>query len=373
MKLSIRILAFLGLSAVLAACASLPSGAPEREEILKQAEDGGESFAVYPVTRAFLPTVAQWPATGKDRKFKWLPHSHGAKTQFIQPGDMLNLTIWDSSENSLLTATDERAARLEKIEVAANGSIFVPYVGSIGVMGLSPDAAREKLQQSLEVIVPSAQVQLALEEGRNNSVDLVGGVGRPGPYPMPDRNYTVLSLLADGGGVNPAFTHPQIRLVRGGQIYGTSIDRLYDNPSFNTRLRGGDRVIVEEEDRYFASFGATGIEALHRFTSDSLSAMDALSIVGGVSDRKADPKGLLILREYPASAVRPGVRGPRQTRVVFTIDLNDADGLFSARNFRINPNDLMMATESPINDVLTVSNIIGNFVGLFNSAQSLTD
>lgn len=373
MKFIAKTIACVGLCLAVAACANLPAGAPEREEILSQADTEGGNFAVYAVTRAFLPSVQQWPMTGNGRHFGWIPASTGARNQIIQPGDTLTLNIWDSSENSLLTAQDQRVARLEKVEVAANGTIFVPYVGNVNVIGLTPDLAREEIQRSLEVIVPSAQVQLSLEEGRNNSVDLVGGVGVPGNYPMPDRNYTILSLLADGGGVQTAFVNPQIRLVRGGQIYGTSVDRLYDNPGYNTLLRGGDRVIVEEENRYFASFGATGIEALHTFTNDDLSAMDALSIVGGVSDRKADPQGLLILREYPSSAVRPGVRGPRNTRVVFTIDLNSADGLFSARKFQIHPNDLLMATESPINDVLTVSNIIGNFVGLFNSAQNLAN
>lgn len=373
MRFSFRSLALIGLCALLTACGSLPAGSPEREEILKQAGTETGDFAVYPVTRAFLPTVAQWPVTGNERDFTWIRSSRGARNQIIQPGDMLTLNIWDSSENSLLTSLDERVARLEEVEVAANGSIFVPYVGNISVIGLTPDLAREQLQSAMEIIVPSAQVQLSLMEGRNNSIDLVGGVGAPGNYPMPDRNYTMLSLLADGGGVNPGFTHPQIRLVRGEAIYGTSIDRLFDNPSFNTLLRGGDRVIVEEDDRYFASFGATGLEALHTFTSDTLSAMDALSVVGGVSDNKADPQGLLILREYPSSAIRPGVRGPRQQRVVFTINLNEADGLFSARKFQMMPNDLLMATESPINDVLTVSNIIGNFVGLFNATSNLAN
>ena len=368
-----HILLSLGLIGLLGACNYLPAGAPEREEILKQADSEDGDFAVYEVSRAFLPTVTKWPITGSERHFHWLGASRGPRGQTIQPGDTLTLNIWDSSENSLLTAADQRVAQLEQVEVATNGSIFVPYVGNISVVGLTPDLAREELQSALEVIVPSAQVQLVHAEGRYNSVDLVGGVGAPGNYPMPSRDYSVLSLLADGGGVNPGFVHPQIRIVRGGSIYGTSVDKLFDNPGLDTRLRGGDRVIVEEDDRYFASFGATGIEALHTFTRDNISAMDALSIVGGVTDSKADPQGLLILREYPASAVRPGVRGPRRTRVVFTIDLRSADGLFSARNFQINPNDLVMATEAPINDILTISNIVGNFVGLFNATTNLAN
>ena len=367
----IKTLAFLGLTLILTGCGRLPAGAPVSEEVVRQSSDAAPEFAVYPVTRAFLPAVASWPGTGRQERLGWINHSKGARTQIIQPGDTLTLRIWDSSDNSLLTSTEEKVVQLSDVEVAANGSVFMPYVGNISVIGLTPDLAREQMQSALEIIVPSAQVQLNLSEGRNNSIDLVGGVATPGSYPMPDRNYTVLGLLAAGGGVREDLNNPQIRLMRGGAIYGTSVDRLLDHPQLDTLLRGGDQVFVEEDARYFLSFGATGKEDLHIFAKDQMSAMDAVAIMGGFKDNKADPQGLLILREYPASAIRAGVRGPRQTRVVFTVNLTTADGLFSARQFQINPDDLVMVTEAPINDALTISNVIGNFFGVFSAAGAI--
>ncbi len=358
----------LGLAA---GCARLPGGAPASEEILKEADAASTDFALYPVTRAFLPTVAQWPATGKQEHLGWISASRGARSQVIQPGDSLNIRIWDSSDNSLLTTAEQKDIQLADMKVATNGDIFLPYVGQVSVIGLTPDLARAEVQTALETIVPSAQVQLAMSEGRNNSVDLVSGVLQPGTYPMPDRNYTVLGLISAGGGISSTLNNPQIRLMRGGAIYGTSVDRLLNDPRLDTLLRGGDRVFLKEDERYFLSFGATGTEDLHIFSKDEMSAMDAVAVMGGFQDSKADPKGLLILREYPASATRAGVRGPRQTRVVFTLDLTTADGLFSARRFRINPEDLVMATESPINDALTVSNLIGNFFGVFSRAGAI--
>jgi polysaccharide export outer membrane protein len=371
MSILSKVFGALVLVTLLVGCSRLPGGAPASEEILKEAGEQTADFALYPVTRAFLPTVAQWPATGKQEHLSWISASQGARSQIIQPGDMLNIRLWDSSDNSLLTTTEQREILLEDVEVASNGSIFMPYVGNVSVIGLTPDLAREELQTAFEMIVPSAQVQLSMTEGRNNSVDLVSGVLQPGTYPMPDRNYSVLGLISAGGGISSNLNNPQIRLMRGGRIYGTSVDRLLNNPSLDTLLRGGDRVFLEEDERYFLSFGATGTEDLHTFTKDEMSAMDAVAIMGGFQDAKADPKGLLVLREYPVSATRAGVRGPQQTRVVFTLDLTTADGLFSARRFQINPDDLVMATESPINDALTVSNVIGNFFGVFSRAGVL--
>ena len=338
---------------------------------MKQSSEADADFALYPVTRAFLPTVAKWPGTGRQERLGWIGASRGPRHQLIQPGDLLNIRIWDSSDNSLLTSAEQRDIQLQGMKVASNGSIFLPYVGQISVINMTPDLAREELQSSLEAIIPSAQVQLSMAEGRYNSVDLVGGVATPGSYPMPDRNYSVLGLLAAGGGVRQDLANPQIRLMRGSAIYGTSVETLLDHPTLDTRLQGGDRVFVEEDTRYFLSFGAAGREDQHRFTRNEMSAMDAVAVMGGVQDSKADPKGILILREYPSAAVSAGVRGPRQSRVVFTVDLTTADGLFSARNFHINTGDLIVATESPINDALTVSNIIGNFFGIFSRAGNI--
>ncbi|GLO72910.1 polysaccharide biosynthesis protein [Phaeobacter inhibens] len=373
------LLAALGLALLPAACGRLPGGAPASEEILKTADDADADFALYPVTRAFLPTVAHWPETGPEsggahpgkRPLKWIGATQGAKTQIIQPGDLLTLRIWDSSDNSLLTTPDEKMVQLQDVTVAANGSIFMPYVGNVNVNGLTPDLARERLQTAMEEIVPSAQLQLDMTEGRGNSVDLVSGVETPGTYPMPDRNYTVMGLIAAGGGISASLNNPQIRLVRGRSIYGTSVETLLNDPRRDTLLRGGDRVFVEEDARYFLSFGATGREDLHTFTKDQMSAMDAMSVAGGFQDSRADPQGLLVLREYPDSALAPGQRGPRQPRVVFTLDLTSADGLFSARRFKINSGDLLIATEAPVNDALTISNIIGNFFGVFSRAGAL--
>lgn len=354
-----------------AACGRLPAGAPASNEIISQAQESAGEFAIYRVDRALLPTVSKWPVTGDIERLNWIGRSSGAKSQIIQPGDTLTLTLWDSSENSLLTAEEQRSAPLGALRVTPKGTIFVPYIGDVSVVGLTPDLARREIQAGLEAIVPSAQVQLAMTEGRGNSVELIGGVAQPGAYPMPDRNFSVLSLIAAGGGVNASLNNPQIRLVRGAAIYGASVEDLLDNPGLDTLLRGGDKVFIEDDNRYFLSFGATGTEALHIFPKDDVSAMDAVSIIGGVNDKKADPKGLLILREYPAAAVAPGVRGPRNTRVVFSVDLTTFDGLFSARNFAVNSGDVVIATESPINDALTISQLIGQLFGVFNAANVL--
>lgn len=356
----------------LAGCEQLPRGAAVEREIVAVAQGEVADFAVYPVDRTFLAQVEDWPHTG-ERHYRWLPASGGARTQVIAPGDELEITIWDSNENSLLSSNGQRQVQIQALTVAPDGSVFVPYVGNTDVSGLTLQLAREHLQDEIDMVVPSAQVQLTLVEGRTNSVDLVGGVAVPGAYPLPDRNYTVLNLLAAGGGVQSGLVNPQIRLRRGGNIYGTSVERLYADPGLDTLLIGGDQVIVEEDRRQFLSLGAAGQQSQHRFPQDSVTALDAMAIIGGVDSRRGDPGGILILREYPDSAVRPDGNGPSQSRVVFTLDLTSADGLFSARNFHIHSGDLVLVTESPITSAQTIFGLIGSVFGLASQTSNLTD
>lgn len=367
----VRVSSFLSVCLLLVAC-SLPRGAGMEREILGRADNAGADFAVYPVTRAFLPTLAEWPVTGEP-DLNWITASAGSRSQIIAPGDTVSITIWDSNDNSLLTSSEQRAVSLEEMRVSANGTIFMPYIGDTRISGMSPQTARARLQEELEAIVPSAQVQLSVVEGRQNSVDLVGGVGTPGSYPMPDRSYSVLSLISEGGGVQSGLNNPQIRLMRRGQIFGTSITRLYSEPNLDTRLTGGDRVIVEEDRRYFLSLGAASRQDQHPFPQDVVSALDAMAIIGGVSSSRADPEGILIMREYPVAALRSGERGPRQERVVFTLDLTTSDGLFSARNFRIHSGDLVLATESPVSSVQTVFSLVGSVFGLANAVSAVAN
>ena len=372
MTKTLKYLTWIVLSVALAACSNLPRGAAIEKEILASADDPNPDIAVYPVTRAFLPSISKWPRTGS-RSYPWIGHSHGARAQVIRPGDSLSLMVWDSGATSLLPSPDQRVADLPNMRVSSSGTIFVPYVGKVQVSGRTPDSARQLVQRKMEEIVPSAQVQLSMVEGRGNSIDLVGGVNAPGNILMPDQNFSVLAAISAGGGVDPAMENPQVKLVRGHNIYSTSVAHLYDNPRSDTRLLGGDKVIVEDDRRYFLSLGAAGREAQHPFNRDDVSALDALAIIGGVNDSRADPEGILILREYPASAVSAGTRGPRNTRVVFTMDLTTSDGLFSARNFHIQSGDLVLATETPLTDTRTILTLIGSGFGLLGAATSLSD
>ena len=348
----------------------LPRGAALQSEIVRNADAEDSSFAVVPVTRKTLSAVSTWPSTGGGGLAGWVGTGHGSDGGLIRAGDLVNITIWDNTDNSLLVPPGSKRVEMTGTMVSASGGIFLPYVGDVVISGQTPDQARRTIESKVLTVAPSAQVVLARGAGKQNAVDLVTGVARPGSYPMDGRQQTILSVLAEGGGVQTGLRNPVVRLIRGGKTYEISAERLLTDAAHNTSMRGGDKVIVVSDERYFTSLGATGTERLIHFEKDTLTALEAISIAGGISDNRANPKGVLVLRDYPQSALRKDGTGPTKTQVVFSIDLTTADGLFAARTFRIFPKDTVMATESPVVAIQSVAGLLGSALGLRNAAFS---
>lgn len=366
----IRAVCAILLLVSVSAC-SLPRGAAIQSEITKEATAENPSFQVVQVTRENIPNIQSWPATGSSRPATWINHKAAPSSSVIRTGDRVNLTIWDSQPNSLITGLEQKSVDMKGIEVDPSGAIFVPYVDEVFVRGMTPATARARIQERLEPVVPSAQVQLTLQHGQDNSVDLVSGVAKPGTYPMPSRDYTILSLISAGGGISHTLRNPVVRLIRGGSTYEIRAEKLLASASKNTVLRGNDKVVVEEDKRFFTALGASGKESLIYFPKDRVTALEAVSLMGGLADTRADPKGVLVLREYHRKQVSSTGNGPEHAQVVFTMDLTSADGLFAARKFDINPGDTVLATESPITSVRTVFGLIGSMLGLSNQVNNL--
>lgn len=358
------------LSSLLAGC-SVPRGAALSSEILKEQGQPDAGYQVVAVSRSNAQRITTWPVTGWNGAYNWIPNARGPSSPIIRSGDQISLSIWDSQENSLLTTPSAKEARLLDLVVSAGGNVFIPYVGDVQIRNLTPEEAREKVQTALEPIISSAQVQLSVSPGQQNSVDLVGGVAKPGSYPLPGRNYTILSLLSQGGGIQESLRNPVVRLIRDGRNYEVRADKLLAEPKLDTTLRGNDKVVVDADRRYFTALGATGNEELVYFDRERISAMEALAMIGGLSDARADLNSVLVLRDYPVAALRQDGTGPQHRQVIFTFDLTRAEGLFAARQFGINPMDTVFATEASVTKARAVMGVIGSLVGVSNAASSV--
>lgn len=348
----------------LASC-SLPRGGPIASEVIGE-NVVPDDIAVEAVTRSSIREISKWPASGWHGHYHWFAREPGPDSRVIRSGDLVTLTIWDNQDNSLLLGPQERSVPLRPVEVTVGGTIFVPYVDHIEIGGLTTQQAREVIQGKLTPIAPSAQVQIEVKSGLRNSANVVSGVAAPGTYPLPNRNLSILSLIALSGGVSPNLDNPLVRIVRGNKAYEIPIKSLLKDPSKNVIVRGGDHLIIEEDDRFFTTFGSTQNEKLIYFDKENITAVEAVSMAGGLNDIRANPQGLLILREYAASAVKADRTGPNAQHVIFVFDLTEPDSLFGSSQFLVQPGDIVVATESAVKPAQAVIALVGSLFAISN-------
>lgn len=362
----------LALILLLAACTP-PQDVANVQQVTAGVDRADATFAVQIVSRATLSMLRTWPDSHPRANPGWIGHQRSGSDPQIQPGDKLSLAVWDNDESSLLSQPAQKVIQLPDLKVSTAGTIFLPYVDEVYVARMTPEQARKAIQTKLLSIIPSAQVQLNYASGVNNSVEVLSGLSNNGSFPLLDRSTTVSSILAQAGGVPVGMVNPQLSLARGGRVYRIAADTLLTHPELDTTLRGGDKIFIQPEDRYFLSLGAAGKEALFNFPRDNITTLDALSIIGGLNANTANPKGVLILRNYPDSMVRSDVqRGPPKSRMIFAFDMTSADGLFSAGEFKIEDRDLVLVTQSALVNTRTILGIVSDLMGTTRSVSRLT-
>ena len=360
----------LSVALVLALCAcSPPQDVANIQQVTAGAEATTSTFAVQIVTQDTLHVIQTWPNSHPAQTTDWIVHQAVASDGLIQPGDRISLTVWDNEDSPLLGQAGQKVIAMQDLRVSGAGIIFLPYVGDVRVAGLTATAARSLVEVKLRAIIPSAQVQLNAVAGVQNAVHVIAGVANPGTLPLADAGVTITAALAQSGGIPANMANPQVNLQRGGKVYTITAEKLLSHPEFDTTLMGNDKIFVQPDSRYFLSLGAAGREAVIDFPRDTITTLEAMSMIGGVNQDMANPKAILVLRAYPAASVSAKItQGPPKARMVFAFDLTNADGLFSAGSFMIQDRDLVLVTESTL---VNTTNAVRLFTGMFAGSRAV--
>lgn len=359
--------------AVLTSC-GLPKVGPSKNQIFSgSVQEEGDAFVIAVndrVTRA----IAVVPALGFSQNFQ---NAASIGSDTIQPGDILGLTIWENVDDGLLASDAQNSTLLETVQVDGDGFIFVPYAGRIKASGNSPEAIRRIITEKLEQQTPDPQVEVRRVAGDGSAVSLVGAVGGQGVYPIERPTRTLATMLARAGGVTIEPEIAQITVIRGNDRGRIWFQDLYSNPELDIALRGGDRILVEEDTRSFTALGATGTQARVPFEKQNLSALEALAQVGGLISNASDPTGVFIFRNEPEEVAeqvlgRDDLIGAQ--RMIYVMDLTEPNGMFVARDFVIRDGDTLYVTEAPITAWnKTISAVFGSLVGPLANIDTLAN
>lgn len=343
---TLRVVLSLACAILLTGCA-LPRPGPNAEEIVAGSKRAGGPLNVIAVDGPIAQRSFVAPKLGFSQNFLNLPDN---RSDSINPGDVLSVTVWENVDNGLLVGAGQKVALLEEIQVDQSGNIFVPYAGTIKASGRTPSQLRETIAMELGRQTPDPQVEVRRAAGDGATVNLIGGVTGQGVYPIGPATGKLAPMLARAGGVT---VDPEVAIVkvrRRGETGAIFLQDLYDFPGLDIALRSNDTIIVEEDRRSFTALGATGAQARIPFPRGEISVVEALAEVGGLNGSLSDPTGVFIFRREPRD-VANRVTG-RNDMVdgepfAYVINLTQPQGFFVAKDFQIRDEDTIYITEAP--------------------------
>ena len=190
----------------------------------------------------------------------------------LGPGDQLVIRVWGQVNfNAQLT-------------VDRSGSVYLPRVGEIHVVGLPFSDAKVHIHDALSHIYKNFELDVEMGQLRSMEVFVVGQARRPGTYTLSSLSTLVTALFVTGGpSVHGSLRDVQLR--RSGRTV-THFD-LYDllifgDMSKDAPLLSGDVIYIPPVGPQVAVAGGVHVPAIYELKGDT-TAEQALRFAGGIS------------------------------------------------------------------------------------------
>lgn len=351
MKMSVqggaRFAALLFVFTIVASC-GLPRSGPNKSEIYKGSVlEQGDAFVVT-VNSRVTEATSVLPSYGFSDAFL---KAGIVGSDTIAPGDKLAVTVYENvKDDPLLGNTGQRQSQISDLDVDGAGFIFIPYAGRIKAAGQTPEGLRQAISRKLDTQTPDPQVIVRRVAGDGATVTVSGAIGNQGVFPIERPTRTLSAMIARAGGIVIDPETAIIHITRNGKTGKVWLVDLYENPALDIALRPGDKITVEKDNRFFVTLGATGSQSRVDFKTQTLSAIEALALVGGLSSNLADPTGVFVFRNEPAE-IANAVLGRNDLvgaqRMIYVLDLTQPTGMFEARDFLVRDGDTVYVTEAP--------------------------
>jgi polysaccharide export outer membrane protein len=156
----------------------------------------------------------------------------------IGPGDVLAINVWKEPEISRV------------VPVRPDGQISLPLMGDLGATGLTPLKLQAKITEKLKAYIANPEVTVIVQEVHSQKFNIVGGVSKPGNYPLM-KPMRVLDAIAVAGGFQEFAKTKKIYVLRtkpdGSQQripFNYKAVIAGKNLSQNVELEPGDTVVV---------------------------------------------------------------------------------------------------------------------------------
>jgi polysaccharide biosynthesis/export protein len=293
-------------------------------------------------------SVVAFRPAGVDRPSVTSALSAGGGRIAVAPGDVLKVRIFEPYEGSIFPTIQRPGADLGVQRVTEQGTINVPYVGTVAVAGLDLSQIEQRIADRLKGKAQDPQVIVEFVADRSHTVMVSGDVKNPGRVSVLEGVRSVLDAINRVGGpyassVQGSSPGTQLEVVvrRHGQVILTA--------QYSDLLAGGDiplekndEIVVRPNSRTFTVLGAVTKAGNVELNKANTSLLEALGQVGGLTDERANKTGVFVFRMGDIQN-NPGARAR-----VFRLDLGQPVSIFVAQQFGMQARDVVYVTNAPL-------------------------
>lgn len=357
--------------AALSACSTVPTSGPSVSQVLslkeqnnhtQQQESALPAVEVIDIDNDSSQLLSANP-TNQD-----LSDLGGASSNvdMVGAGDVLNITLWEAPPavlfggaiNSVGSGTAQMVKLPEQL-VSSNGTVSIPFLGQLKVSGKTISQIQKEIVSRLsrKANQPQALVTIA----QNNSANVVViRAGKSVRMPLTGHRERVLDAVAAIGGVETGVQDITLQLTRGNQVRTISLERVTSDPTQNITLRSGDVLTMMATPLSFTALGAVGKNQQIRFAARGLNLGEALGEMGGLLDRRADPRGVFMFRYQPlhtlpenrqAAWYAKGLHAQNDVPVVYRVDLKNPNSLFWLQRIQMRDKDVVYVANAPTTEL----------------------
>lgn len=284
----------------------------------------------------------------------------------VGKGDLLEITLWEAPPAVLfggaINSVGSGTAQMVKLPaqlVDSNGTVSIPFLGQVKVSGKTVVQIQNSIVSGLtrKANRPQALVNVV----QNNSANVtVIRAGRSVRMPLTAHRERVLDAVAAIGGVENSLQEITLQLTRNNQVRTISLERVTADPTQNIVLRSGDVLTMMDKPLSFTALGAVGKNQHIRFAARGLNLSEALGEMGGLLDRRADPRGVFMFRYQPLSTLpenrqaawyAKGLTAYNTVPVVYRVDLKNPNSLFWLQRIQMRDKDVVYVANAPTTEL----------------------
>ncbi len=333
----------LGLGIGLGGCTALPGDGPW----MGGAQATSTEALPFDVIDLTPTTVVGYRPPGVDRPSS-TSNLSAAVPISVAPGDILKVRIFERYGGNIFPTIQGSGGDLGVQRVAEDGTINVPFVGTVQVAGLDLTQIERRIVQQLGSKVQEPEVIVDFDAPRAHTVMVSGDVKKPGRLSILEGIRTVVDAINMAGGPAgagqtgmPPTNQLEVVVRRQGQVILTAqlSDLLAGN---DIPVQRGDEIVVRPNPRVYTVLGAVLKSGNVEMTKANLSLLEALGNVGGLRDERANKTGVYVFRMGDLQN-NPTARGR-----VFRLDLFQPVSIFVAQQFGVQARDVVYVTNAPL-------------------------